>query len=81
MDEKQLATEPDAADFKTGIRRAFHETETRLLEALFQHQEDFNARLEKLSADLSDFNTASELRFNNLEQRIVQLEKRIGCAT
>jgi hypothetical protein len=32
-------------------------------------------------ADVADFNTASELRFNNLEQRIVQLEKRIGCAT
>ena len=77
MDEKQLATEPDVADFRTEIGRAFHETETRLLEALFQHQEVFNARLEKLSADLSDFNTASELRFNNLEQRVVQLEKRI----
>lgn len=77
MDEKQLATEPDVADFKTDIRRAFHETETRLLEALFQHQEDFNARLDKLSADLSEFNTASELRFNNLEQRIVQIEKHI----
>jgi hypothetical protein len=77
MDEKQLVTEPDVADFKTEIRRAFHETETRLLEALFQHQEVFNARLDKLSADLSDFNTAFNLRFDNLEQRVVQIEKHI----
>ena len=77
MDEKQLATEPDVADFKTEIRRAFHETETRLLEALFQHQEVFDAKLDKLSADLSNLNVSLDQRFSNLEQRIVQIEKRI----
>ena len=84
MDEKQLATKADLAALKTEIleavggmlRESHHETETKLLTAFFQYQEVANIRLHKLTTDVSNVDTTSDLRLNNLEQRVIQLEKR-----
>ncbi len=59
------------------LREALHDTETKLLKAFFQYQEIANIRLHKLTTDVSNVDTSSDLRLNNLEQRIVQIEKRI----
>ena len=81
MDEKQLATKADLAALKTEIleamREALHETETKLLGAFFQYQEHSGFRFQKITADVANINASSDLRLNNLEQRIVQIEKRI----
>jgi molybdopterin-guanine dinucleotide biosynthesis protein A len=77
MDEKQTATKTDLAKLKAEILEALHETETKLLSAFFQYQEHSSFRFQKITADVSNINASSDLRINNLEQRVVQLEKRI----
>jgi hypothetical protein len=80
MDEKQLATKADLAALKTEILEAvggmLHEVETKLLGAFFQYQEHANIRFQKITADVANINASSDLRLNNLEQRVIQLEKR-----
>jgi molybdopterin-guanine dinucleotide biosynthesis protein A len=73
--QKQLSAALDSQ--KAEILEALRETETKLLKAFFQYQEVVNIRLHKLTTDVSNIDTSSDLRFNNLEQRVVQLEKRI----
>lgn len=59
-------------EFRVGI----HEAETKLLRAFFSYQEHADVRFRKLTADMSNVNASSELRLNNLEQRVIELEKR-----
>jgi len=39
-----------------------HDTETRLLRAFYQYQEHSDVRMRKMSADISNMDTASDLR-------------------
>ena len=54
-----------------------HETETKLLKAFFQYQEHTDVRMRKMSADISNMDTASDLRLNNLERRVIELERKM----
>jgi molybdopterin-guanine dinucleotide biosynthesis protein A len=73
--QKQLSAALDS--LKVEILEAIHETETKLLGAFLQYQEVENIKFQKLSSDLSNLNVSLDQRLNNLEQRIVQIEKRI----
>ena len=73
--QKQLREALDSQ--KAEILEALRETETKLLGAFFQYQEHSSVRFQKLTSDVSSLNTSSDQRINNLEQRVVQLEKRI----
>jgi len=59
------------------LTQRLHETETKLLGAFFGYQEHWEVRFRRISADVSNINSASELRINNLEQRVIELEKRL----
>jgi hypothetical protein len=54
-----------------------HDAETRLLKAFYQYQEHSDVRMRKMSADLSNMDTASDLRLNNLERRVIAIERKI----
>ena len=54
-----------------------HDTETRLLKAFYQYQEHSDVRMRKMSADISNMDTASDLRINNLERRVIEIERKI----
>ena len=54
-----------------------HDTETRLLKAFYQYQEHSDVRMRKMSADISNMDTASDLRLNNLERRVIELERKL----
>jgi len=53
-----------------------HDAETRLLKAFYQYQEHSDVRMRKMSADLSNMDTASDLRLNNLERRVIEIERK-----
>jgi hypothetical protein len=53
-----------------------HDTETRLLKAFYQYQEHSDVRMRKMSADISNMDTASDLRLNNLERRVIEIERK-----
>ena len=53
-----------------------HDTETKLLKAFYQYQEHTDVRMRKMSADISNMDTASELRINNLERRVIEIERK-----
>jgi len=81
MDNHQPATKADLDALKGEIlgamRAILHETETKLLRAFFQYQEHAEIKFRKLTADVSNVNAAADLRINNLEQRVVDIEKRL----
>ena len=54
-----------------------HDAETRLLKAFYQYQEHSDVRMRKMSADISNMDTASDLRINNLERRVIEIERKI----
>ncbi len=53
-----------------------HDAETRLLKAFYQYQEHSDVRMRKMSADISNMDTASDLRLNNLERRVIEIERK-----
>ena len=53
-----------------------HDAETRLLRAFYQYQEHADVRMRKMSGDISNMDTASELRLNNLERRVIEVERK-----
>ena len=53
-----------------------HDSETRLLKAFYQYQEHSDVRMRKMSADISNMDTASDLRINNLERRVIEIERK-----
>ena len=77
MEQPRPATTEDLAMLKAGLIEALHEMETRLLRAFFQYQEHAEIKFRKMSADVSNVNTSSELRLNNLEERVGAIEKRL----
>jgi hypothetical protein len=81
MDADKPVTKADLDALKAGlleaVRAMLHETETKLLTAFFQYQEHADVKLRKLTADLSNLDASADLRMNNLEQRVIQIEKRL----
>ena len=59
------------------VAERLHESETRLLKAFYQYQEHSDVRMRKMSADISNMDTASDLRINNLERRVIEIERKI----
>ena len=54
-----------------------HELETKLLSAFFSYQERADVRFRKMEADISNINASSKLLLDNLEKRVLELEKRV----
>ena len=52
------------------------ETETKLLAAFFSYQEHEKIQFARLKADTGNATRAAELRLDNIEQRVIELEKR-----
>ena len=77
MEQPRPVTTEDLAMLKAELIEALHEMETRLLRAFFQYQEHTEIKFRKLSADVSNVNVSAELRLNNLEHRVVEIEKRL----
>ena len=81
MDPKEPVTRQDLTEaletLKAQISAMLHETETKLLTAFFQYQEHADIKFRKLTADVSNINASADLRINNLEQRLTQVEKRL----
>jgi hypothetical protein len=81
MEQPRPVTAEDLARLKAELLEAFretlHEMETRLFRAFFQYQEHADIKFRKISADVSNVNTSAEFRLNNLEQRVVEIEKRL----
>ena len=81
VDSKQPVTKADLdalkADLLQAVRGMLHQTETKLLTAFFQYQEHADVKFRKLTADVSNVNASTGLRMNNLEQRVIQIEKRL----
>lgn len=59
------------------LAQQLHDTETKLLRAFFQYQEHADVRMRKMSADISNMDTTSDLRLNNLERRVNELERKM----
>ena len=59
------------------VAERLHDSETRLLKAFYQYQEHSDVRMRKMSADISNMDTASDLRINNLERRVIEIERKI----
>ena len=85
MDDHQPVTKADLkadlgalkTELLEAMRAMLHETETKLLGAFFQYQEHAEIKFRKLTADLSNVNATSDQRINNLEQRVIGIEKRL----
>ncbi len=69
------------ADLETRLKEYVDERltgmETKLLKAFFGYQEQAEVKFRKMSADVSNVNASSELRINNLEQRVIAIEQRL----
>lgn len=62
---------------KSYVSEQLAEMETKLLSAFFTYQEHAEVKFRKMSADVSNVNASSELRLNNLEKRVIDIEKRL----
>ena len=62
---------------KSYVTEQLAELETKLLSAFFSYQEHAEIKFRKMAADVSNVNASSELRLNNLEKRVIDIEKRL----
>ena len=62
---------------KSYVSEQLAEMETKLLSAFFTYQEHAEVKFRKMSADVSNVSASSELRLNNLEKRVIDIEKRL----
>jgi hypothetical protein len=58
------------------VHQVVHDTETRLLTAFFRWQESIDIKFQRLRADTGNATRAGELRLDNFETRLQELEKR-----
>ena len=56
--------------------KRLHDAETRLLRTFDQSREHLDVRISKMSTDISNMDTASDLRLNNLERRVMEIDRR-----
>lgn len=59
------------------IRENIHDTETRLLRGFYDHSRSSETRMRKLEADHHNLDTAATQRLALLEQKVLELEKRL----
>ncbi|HEV2688287.1 MAG TPA: hypothetical protein VGV35_07025 [Bryobacteraceae bacterium] len=67
-------THAELEQLEKRIGERLHDMETKLLGAFFQYQEHADVRMRKMSADISNMDTASDLR---LERRVIEIERKI----
>jgi hypothetical protein len=92
MSDQQPATKQDLADLQTELvatvrdvearlSTAFTEklrdAETKLLGAFFAYQEHDRIQFQHLKADTGNATRAAELRIDNIEQRLLEVERRL----
>ena len=59
------------------LTKLVRDTETNLLNAFFLFQEHEKIQFQRLKVDSGNASRAGELRIDNLEQRILELERRV----
>jgi hypothetical protein len=59
------------------VRENIHDTETRLLRGFYDHSRSSETRMRKLEADHHNLDTAATQRLALLEQKVLELEKRL----
>ncbi len=92
MSDQQPATKQDLADlearlatilsgFEARLSATFTEklrdVETKLLGAYFSYQEHERIQFQHLKSDTGNATKAAELRIDNLEQRLLEVERRL----
>ncbi|MEK7754656.1 MAG: hypothetical protein AAB654_22210, partial [Acidobacteriota bacterium] len=58
------------------VHRVVHDTETKLLTAFFRWQESSAIKFQRLKADTGNATRELELRLENVEARLEEVEKR-----
>jgi hypothetical protein len=58
------------------VNQVVHDTETKLLTAFFRWQENSNIKFQRLKADTGNATREIELRLENVEARLEEVEKR-----
>jgi hypothetical protein len=58
------------------VHEVVHDTETKLLTAFFRWQENSNIKFQRLKADTGNATREIELRLENVEARLEEVEKR-----
>jgi translation initiation factor 2B subunit (eIF-2B alpha/beta/delta family) len=58
------------------VHQVVHDTETKLLTAFFRWQENSNVKFQRLKADTGNATREIELRLENVEARLEEVEKR-----
>jgi uncharacterized protein YpuA (DUF1002 family) len=58
------------------VHQVVHDTETKLLTAFFRWQENSNIKFQRLKADTGNATREIELRLENVEARLEEVEKR-----
>jgi hypothetical protein len=58
------------------VNQVVHDTETKLLTAFFRWQENGNIKFQRLKADTGNATRELELRLENVEARLEEVEKR-----
>jgi hypothetical protein len=64
-------------DLIAAIDRRIQRTETTLLNAFVACHEHVEEGMCRICVDIANFNAASELRLTNLEERVIELEKKL----
>ena len=92
MDKNGPATKKDLQDLETRLRGEMTAMETRIVDALTERIRDTqtellrgfekfqganNIRLRKLEANQSNLDTSTSIRLENLEERVLEIEKKL----
>jgi hypothetical protein len=64
-------------DLKEYIDERTHDTETRLLRAFSDYQTAHEVRFRKMKADVSNIDASTDQRLTQLEERVLQMDKRL----
>jgi hypothetical protein len=62
---------------KGSVRQVVTDGAAKLLAGYFSYQEHEKIQFQRLKADTGNATRAAELRLDNLEQRIIEIEKRL----
>ena len=75
--ERINGTKADLDAAVGNLLERIHDTETKLLNAFFLYQEHERIQFAKLKADAGNSGRAAELRLDNLEARLLEVERRV----
>ena len=88
MDKNSPVTKKDLVDLKSEIDAHLNGMEARLVEKIRDSQTELlrgfekfqtanNIRMRKLEANLSNLDTSASMRLENLEERLLEVEKKL----